>query len=469
MKIDLTELKKRLHARSTLAITLESGRLAISMMRYDGDETKVAQSLSLPLGEEEVLKNPEKAGQELAAALSAASIRERRCVVCLPAGWALTASTDLPEVGVEDLRGYLELRAEREFTIPAADLRLGYCAYALPNGQRRATLAAMPAKKIEAVEKMLGMANRKAESISLALDKVLTQPKAMLHFLTNGTHTDVVVTAGGGIAGLRSLPGPLTTGETTFDPVAFCRDVRITLGRLPEPVRQQVRSAAFSGPSAQRLCVATRFNLSRMGIESPECGDAPGTAVLPPDALGAAVEAARSQLLAKPIPFEFVVPETKKWQVLLHQVDSKKRRQLAIAAAVVVFLPVILFFIRSEIEGHLQNEWNGMSRTVSELDGLQSKIRQFRPWFEGSPQGLQVFSSLAAAFPDTGEVWVKSVQVAEGDKVTCTGFARSQSAFLALREKMRAQPDITALQVQQVRGDNPIQFVMTYQWEPQHD
>jgi hypothetical protein len=466
MKLDLTEIKKRLRKRSALAITLESGRIVVKLVR-DGDEAGAppAQSFSIPLGDGAVLEDPDKAGNQLLAALSAAGIRERNCVVCVPPGWALTASTDLPEVGAEDLRGYLELRAEREFSIPTGDLRLGYCAYALPTGQRRATLAALSAKKIEAVERMLAVSNRRASSISLALDNCLSQPRPTVHFLTNGNHTDVVVTAGGGIAGLRSLAGPRTTGDTPFDPTAFCRDVRITLGRLPEPVRQQIRHAAFSGPSAEKLCGQTRFDLLRMGIESPE----KISADVEPEGPGAAAEAAKRVLRHEPIAFEFVVPETKRWQEWLQRADSNRRRRILIAAAAIILLPVLIFFIRSEIESHLQSRWNAMKDDASELDGLQKNIRLYQPWFKQTPQSLQVMQSVVLAFPDTGEVWAKSIQIGEGYKVTCTGFAKTQPALMTLLAHLRARPDISSLQVQQIRGENPIQFTVAYQWSPRHD
>jgi Tfp pilus assembly protein PilN len=469
MKLDLIEIKKRLRARSALAITIESGRLAVKLVRSDANDMQPESSFSIPLGDEEVLKDPEKAGHQLVAALGAAGIRERQCVVCVPPGWALTASTDLPEVGDEDLRGYLELRAEREFSISATDLRLGYSAYALPNGQRRATLAALASKKIEAVERMLEIAGRRASSISLALDHCLSQPQAMLHFLTNGNHTDVVVTAGGGIAGLRSFAGPLTSGGAAFDTVGFCRDVRITLGRLPEPVRQQIRHAAFCGPSAEKLCVETRYDLLRLGIKSPECHSAAATDQPSLEAASAGEEAARRKLRGQPIAFEFVVPETKRWQELLQRVDSSRRRGLLLAAVGVVLLPLLLLFVRSQIESHLQARWDAMAGNVADLDAIQQKIHLYRPWFEPAPQGLQLLDSLIQAFPDQGDVWAKSIQVAEGGKVTCTGFARSQPALMALLARMRARPDITALQVQQIRGANPIEFSITYQWEFQHD
>jgi hypothetical protein len=464
MKLDIEELKKRLRTRSVLAVTVESGRLAMSVVRSDEADSRVTQTLSLPMSDEDVLRDPEKAGEKLALALTEAGVREKKCVVCVPPGWALTASTDLPEVAEEDLRGYLELRAEKEFTIPAGELRLGYCPYTLPNGQRRATLAAVPSKKLDAVEQMLTTARREAVSISLALDNVLARPQAMVHFLTNGNHTDVVVTAGGGVAGLRSLPGPKTNDDAVFDPVAFCRDVRITLGRLPEPVRQQVKQVEFGGPSARELCVATRADLLRMGLESPECADA---AEMAGDPAGAAVETARRQLRREGVAFEFLVPVIKPWQAMLARVDTTRRKRILIGAACVILTPLIVLMIRSHIENHLQSQWNNMAATAGELDEMQQKIRKFHPWFDPSPEGLKLIESLDTAFPDQGTVWAKSVKVDEGYKVTCTGFARTQAGLMDLMNSMRKRPDITDLKLQQERGANPIQFSLTYQWEAQ--
>ena len=124
MMLDLAELKKRFQVRTTLAVTLESGRVAVDLVRRDENVSRVLTSFTLPLGAEAVLADPERAGQRLAAELASAGVRERRCVVCIPAGWALTTSMEVEGVTDEDLRGYLELRAEREFPIPVADLRL---------------------------------------------------------------------------------------------------------------------------------------------------------------------------------------------------------------------------------------------------------------------------------------------------------------------------------------------------------
>jgi hypothetical protein len=462
MKLDLAELKKRLQVRAVLAITVESGRVAVDLVRREEAGNRVVAAFELPIGAEAVVANPEKVGKELAAQLAAAGVRERRSVVCIPASWALTTSTEVPGMGADDLRGYLELRAEREFPLPITELRLAHCAFALPDGRQRATLAAVGSKRLDAIERMLAAAECRAVSISLGLDACLPQRElpAAMHFVANGTHVDLVIAAGGGIAAVRSLPSP--ADEAGFDAMGFSREVRITLGGLPEALRQQVTQARFSGsPStAETLCLEIRQHLSRMGIDS-RVQRAPSGHGYP----GAALAAAEQHLRQQPVVFEFLPPQVNRWETVIRQFDDRRRRWIALAIVAAVLLPVLTFIVRSRIESSLDAEWNGMRRKVTELESLQQRIRQFRPWFEPAPQSLQIIEGLAAAFPDQGDVWAKSIQVTDGTKVTCSGFARSQSALLAWFDRLRSRQDVSGLRVEQVRGENPIQFSIAFKWE----
>ena len=105
-----------------------------------------------------------------------------------------------------------------------------------------------------------------------------------------------------------------------------------------------------------------------------------------------------------------------------------------------------------------------MSGKVTSVEKLQQRIRLFRPWFESAPQTLQILEALDGAFPELGEVWAKSVQVSDGAKITCVVFARNQAAMLAFLNRLRTHPEVSAVQVQQQRGENPIQFSMTCKW-----
>ena len=465
MKLDLAELQKRFQVRAALAVTIESGRVVVDHVRRDENTSRVLHSFTLPLGAEAVLADPERAGQRLAAELDSAGIRERRCVVCIPAGWAMTTSTEVPGVAAEDLRGFLELRAEREFPVPVADLRLAHCAYVLPDGKECATLAAVPAKRMEAIERMLAAAECRAVSVSLGLDACLPQGgvPAALHFLANGNHIDVVIAAGGGIAAVRTLPAPANAETAAFDAMGFSREVRITLGRLPEALRAQVREARFGGTpvSAENLCQEMRPHLSRMGIDSrldrPPGGD-------PAAHPAAALEAAAQHLGQQPVAFEFLAPQVTRWQAMARQFDDRRRRWIAIAAAALLVLPVLTFIVRARMDSSLNSEWKGMQGKVADLDKLQQRIRLFRGWFDPAPQSVQILEALDAAFPEQGDVWAKNVQINDGAKVICAGSARNHAALLGFLDSLRKHPEISGVQLQQERGENPVQFSIIYKW-----
>ena len=142
--------------------------------------------------------------------------------------------------------------------------------------------------------------------------------------------------------------------------------------------------------------------------------------------------------------------------------DSRRRRWLVGAAAALLLLPILAFYFRSSSESRLENEWQGMRDKVAELESIQQRIRQFRPWFDAGAPTLQTFEGLMATFPEAGNVWAKSVELGEGSKVTCTGFARNQDALGAMLDQLRRRPDVTGVTVQQIRGENPVQFTVVY-------
>lgn len=465
MTLDFTELKKRFQPHSALALTFEPGALVVAFVRQ-GDG-KQYPPLTLPLTAEAAFADPVKAGAELAAALEVADLRERRSVICLPPSWVLSASADLPELNAEDLNGYFELRAEREFA--ASDLRLAHNAYDLPDGKRRATLAALPAKRMEALEKLLEKAGCHPVSISLSLPGCFSKAEPTLHLLENDGQTDLIISCGGGCAAIRSIP---SLGDAD-DPAAFTRELRITLGRLPESIRSRLRHARIVGSHPPTL----RGILERMGIQFiEEEATQPG---------GAALECAQRHLHHRPIPFEFFIAEPNRWNETLERFNTRRGRRIAAAVTALIFLPLLGFSIRSHMENSLTTEWDGMKDTVGDLDVIQQKIRQFRPWYEPAPQKLQALRTVIAAFPDRGDLWTRSVQIspandkndassrgtagAEATLVTVTGFSRSNAVLMGLQDTLSKQAGVSAVQLKQLRGNNPIQFSLTFKWESNHE
>jgi Tfp pilus assembly protein PilN len=200
--------------------------------------------------------------------------------------------------------------------------------------------------------------------------------------------------------------------------------------------------------------------LARMGLAAPLATESP----TPPVGL----EAAELFLHDQSATFEFVTPEVKQWQVWLQKFDSKGRRTLLGIAAGLVLLPIVAFMYRSHVENSLTEEWRSIDRNVAQVTAIQMKIRRFRPWFDPNPTTLNALETLAAAFSDNGETWAKNIQIHDGQRVTCTAFAKSQAAKDEMLGRLRKKPGVTEVQTQQVRGNSPITYTFTYKWEPNH-
>src|ERR1700754_3753175 len=98
LKDQFKQLRQRLQKKAVLAVTVESGQLAVDFLQDEGAGSRVAQSFVLPIGADAVLEAPESAGQQMAAQLEVLAIRERHTVVCVPASWALTTTAEMPGV-----------------------------------------------------------------------------------------------------------------------------------------------------------------------------------------------------------------------------------------------------------------------------------------------------------------------------------------------------------------------------------
>jgi len=478
MNWSLTELRARWRIPAVLAVTLQSDRLAVDYVRRENGGSRVLRSMSLARGAAAVLEDPEGTGRDLEKLLGAEGIREHRCVVCVPAGWAMSTATELPEVSAEDLPGFLELRAEREFPLSVGELLLAHSPYDVAGGSRCATVAGLPRLRVEAVRRMLNSAGCRPVSISLGLDPAWAEQSRGDHggvnVLVNGDHVDLVVVTGGGVAALRSIPSAegSTEGQSTVRGDRLGRELRITLGRLPSPVRSGLSKVRFIGPpeSATAVFDATQSVLHRLGLQGlVPARLGPGTESDAAAGPGVGVAAAERHLQGRPILFEFVAPETTRWQLFLRRYDTRRHRWMAATVAACVLLPMLLLLLRARAEASLAAEWKGMQATVTELEDLQGKLRQFRPWFETGIPSVDVLHSLVNAFPETGDLWATRIDLKEDSLVACTGFARNQGVWMEFLDRLGRQPGVAELQVRSVRGDNPLQVDFSFVWNPRHE
>jgi len=473
-KILKINFRKSKRLTSLLGLTLDGSRLEGVVLRRTNGSLQLLQSFSAALTLDPLTAAPELVAREIRNQLDAAGVRERNCIVGVPLKWALTGQTELPQLAVADAASLLQMEAERSFPCDLATLRMADSRCVLPAGKQYVTLAGISNSQLATLEQILTSAKLKIVGISLGLS-ALQPPGAessngVLALSVGESHVGLQITAGGGVAALRALEGAIENegSRRSLNAGLVSRETRVTLGQLPAELRATVKLIRIFGPRelAQPLAdeMELRFEPGGLRVEVVSAY-APGEfgVQLPLDAsLSAAFSLAARRLTDQAVPFEFLLPKPTLLQQFSTKYSSGKLKTVgAIAAGVLVIFGGLFMFQQVQLM-LLNSQWNKMAAKVTELDGLQQDIQQFRPWFDDSFINLSIMRQLTLAFPEDGEVTAKTVEIHDGNVVTCTGTAQSQAALLKTYGQLRGMGGVTQLQMQSIRGKSPMQFTFEF-------
>jgi hypothetical protein len=466
--------RKRKRLTSLLGLTLDGGKLEGVVLRRTNGSLQLLQSFSATLTLDPLTAAPELVAREIRNQLDAAGVRERNYVIGVPLKWALTAQTELPQLSEADAASLLQIEAEKNFHSDVATLRLADSRCALSGGKQFVTLVGISNSQLATLEQVLAAAKLKPVGISLGLS-ALQSPGAensngVLALAIGESNVGLQITAGGGIAALRSLEGAVENegSRRSLNAGLVARETRITLGQLPAELRATVKRIRIFGARelAQPLADEMKSRFEPMGLRVEIVSAyAPGefAVQLPLEAsLSAAFSLAARRLTEQGTPFEFLLPKPTLLQQFSAKYSSGKLKTVgAIAAGVLLIVGGLFLFQEIELK-LLGSQWDKMSKKVTELQGLEQDIQQFRPWFDDSFISLSIMRQLTVAFPEDGEVTAKTVEIHDDNVVTCTGTALSQAALLKTYGQLRAMDGVTQLQMQSIRGKSPMQFTFEF-------
>ncbi len=481
--IDLLKLGggQRRKPKSVLGLSIDGTRAEGAVLRLTNGMLELGPTVSLQLP-----ASPEAPGADLAAIgralreqLDAAGVRERFCLIALPCTGLLVTQTELPDLPEADALSLLQMEAERGFHTDTAGLRVADSRCALGEGRQFVTLAAQPAARSTALERMLTAAKLKLAGFSPAITELQDPAEggqtgiAAVLLAPGSTQAAFQITAGGGIAALRSLEGvvDLSSGTAVVRPEPIARELRITLGQLPPELESRVRRVRIFGPRdlAESLAASLRAKLATSGIEVEAAlvppAPAAGTPALPTNApFNAAVMAAARFLAGRPARLEFLPPRPSALEQFLARHTSGRLRTTWVVAGAVTAVVALAFLVQQIQLSLLESRWTRMSTKVRQLEQIQGQIRQFRPWSSESYRSLQILQALSLAFPESGTVNAKLIEVRESGEVVCTGTATDSSSVLQMMDRLNATPGVTALHRDQIRGKAPLQFNFTFHW-----
>ena len=119
-----------------------------------------------------------------------------------------------------------------------------------------------------------------------------------------------------------------------------------------------------------------------------------------------------------------------------------------------------------QIQLHIYNgRWDAIKTRVTELQKDTANIEKYRPWFDQSFGALTILAKLTSAFPETGSVTVKSIEIRDLSTVSAHGTATTMVAFNVMRESLGRIPGVVELH-SETAGNPQIQYNLAYQWQP---
>jgi hypothetical protein len=467
---------KRKQLTSVLGLSLDGSRLEGVVLRRNNGSLRVLQTFSAALTLDPLTAAPELVGREIRNHLEAASIRERHCIVGLPLKWVLTATTELPPLPETDVASLLQIEAERGFHADITTLQLSDSRCALAGDKKHVTFAAVSKSQIEPLIAVLTAAKLKPVSFSLGLPALQSpadeKSNGVLALAIGETSVGLQITAKGGVAALRGFEGAVANegSRRALQPGVVAREARITLGQLPAELRATVRHIRIFGPNelARQLADELELAFEPMGL-NVEVVKAYGpdefAVEVPADApVSTAFSLAARYLADQPRVFEFLPPRPTVLEQFTAKYASGKFRTAGMAATAVLVIIGALFCYQQIELVRLRSQWNGMSSKVADLTVLQGKIQRYQQWYDSSYRALSILRQITMAFPETGVVTAKTIQIHDGNVVTCSGTATDGAALLHTIEQLKATQGVSSVNVEQIRGTSPMEFTFDVQW-----
>lgn len=456
--------KRRLN--SVLGLSLSHGQLRACHVARAKRHAEVIRSAAAPLSLDLLHPEPELIGREIRNHLEAAGIRERHCVVALPASWMMTQQSRLPELSPEDVDSMLQIEAEKGFPCDPAQLQIarsrhrsGESGYVTQLAIRSEHLAHLTAALKSAALKPLSF------TVGLAAlpGAIAGAGEGRITLRLQPQGATLLISVGEGIAALRTFDATINSeaGETVINAASLAREVRITYEQIPSDLRHDVRELEIAGDAAMAPQLA-----DRLGDWAQDAGLTITLGGATADVGAQIAEQLATRFLSEgPPALEFLPPKPSRWTRLMSRYSSKRLATAGMAAAALAVIALGFFGWQEYRRWSLRSQWQTMQAEVVALEAVQNRIRDYRSWYDTGHRNLTILKRVTECFPENGSVTAKSFEI-QGlvPTVTVSGTARDNAALLRTLDELRKTPQVQGLKIEQIRGKVPAQFTFTFRW-----
>lgn len=359
-----------------------------------------------------------------------------------------------PDLPKEDLEGFLNLRAEREFPFALSELTLARESFTDLDGASRVAVLAARRETLETVQAALAKLKLTARHITV---EVCGRPAgeagegSSVVLVARESRLDLGVFSDSGIWALRSIAARDASSEAN-EVASLARELRISIGQLDPNARRSIKNIYLLGsPERREIARKAVANVAKsLGVERAE--DLDREAWLE--------QIVSSSLEKRPVSFNFLPERVDRLQQAKQLLAEKKGRWVASSVAGVVGLTLILLIGQSLWLSGLQRRWSNMESKVGDLEITQTRIRQIRTWFDPDIHTLNVYQEIVKGFPQNGNVTLEELAIRSRDKVFLVGTAVTEDHITALANALRENPEHAEVANGPREGLSPVRFSM---------
>lgn len=451
---------------SVLGLTLDGGQLRACHLERSKGGVEVVKNVAVPLALDLLSQEVELIGQEVRNHLDAAGIREKHCVVALPSSWILGMHSKLPELPPEEVAGFLQLEAERCFPCGIEQLQIAKSEQKA-GGATYVTQLAVRQEQVERLTDILKAAQLKPRSYTLGLPMIpgaqADGEDGLMTLALDGTGATLLVAAGGGVVAMRTCEAFIEGdgGERVVHAGAVSRELRITLEQVPAELRAQLRRLKVLGDDNLVRGVSEGLTTwaEKSGIRLEPNGQEEGQF-----SQSLAHFVAQRWMEAGASAWEFMPPRPNRWQRLRTRYTSRRLTTVGAVVGALAAVVAVTFGWQEIRYKVLQSEWDTMKPQVTALETIQSRIRDYRSWYDTSCRNLGILARVTEAFPEFGTVNAKTFEIRGQNVVSITGVTRDNTALLKTLDQLRQMKEIRDVKVEQIRGKSPSQFTFNFRW-----
>lgn len=458
--------KKRL--QSVIGLSIADGQLRVAHVARAKNAIAVLRSASAPLSLDIFHPETELVGHEIKNHLEAAQIKEKHCVVAVPASWVMSQHTKMPELAAEDAASLLQIEAEKSFPCDLDELQI-----TRSNQNGYVTQLAIRQEQLAKLTAVLKSAGLKPVSYTLGVDAlpgaIPADGDGRITLVLEPKGATLLIAAGGGVTAFRTFEATIDSeaGENVVNGVALARELRITFEQLPADLRQQVKELWLLGDDkiARQLEETLRDWAADSRLSIHRNANARTTIA------EEIVEAVATRQIRDGAPsLEFLPPRASRWSLMMARYSSKRLATAGFAAAAVAVVLLLAFGYQQVRLWQLHKEWDGMAGRVKELEAVNARNNEFRAYYDTTYRNLTIMKSVVDAFPDNGSVNAKSFEIhgvntltSSGTVVSVSGTARDNASLLRTLDQLRNSKDVQGLKIEQIRG-TPLQYTFTFRW-----